>query len=181
MRPVTASGRAAYEERDPWNVLRSATSSSQDASRRALTSTPTWQRQTVVAQAGIFNAEVDVTPSSGAVDAGIGLASGTVSAWAKLASIVLFSPSGQILARNGGSYTAAVSMPYVANATYHVRLAVDVAAHTYSVFVTPAGGGEVQIAASYAFRTEQAAVSSLDGWALASEVGAIKACNMTVR
>ena len=47
-------------------------------------------------------------------------------------------------------------------------MVVNVLAHTYSVYVTPAGGSEVTIGQNYAFRTEQAGVASLDHWAVAS-------------
>jgi hypothetical protein len=146
-----------------------------------ITSSSTWQRQAFGAKTGSFTVEADVTPSTGAVDAAIGLASGPVSTWSSLASIVLFSPTGRILARNGASYTSSSSVTYVANGAYHLRMTVDLPSHTYSVFVTSAGAAEVQIADRYAFRTEQAAVTSLDGWALGSDVGSIIACNPAMR
>ncbi len=42
--------------------------------------------------------------------------------------------------------------------------AINVAAHTYSAYVTPPGGSEQTIASNYAFRTEQAGVSSLNNF-----------------
>ena len=39
------------------------------------------------------------------------------------------------------------------------------ARHTYSAYVTPAGGSEVAIGVNYAFRSEQSAVGTLATWA----------------
>jgi len=45
------------------------------------------------------------------------------------------------------------SINYSANVTYHFRMVVNVTAHTYSVFVTPAGGSELTVGSNYAFRS----------------------------
>jgi hypothetical protein len=44
-------------------------------------------------------------------------------------------------------------------------MVVNVTAHTYSVYVTPAGGSELTVGLNYAFRST-AVVSSLDTWNL---------------
>src|SRR2546430_3395171 len=47
------------------------------------------------------------------------------------------------------------SIPYSGGTSYLFRLAINVTAHTYSVFVTPAGGSEQTVGTNFAFRTEQ--------------------------
>jgi poly(beta-D-mannuronate) lyase len=67
--------------------------------------------------------------------------------------------------------------------TYHFRLVVNVPAHNYSIFVTPAGGTELAVGTNFAFRTEQNTVTSLDWWGVnvnASTAGATTVCNFTV-
>jgi hypothetical protein len=105
----------------------------------------------------------------------VGLSNGPASAYSGLATIVQFNPDGTIKARNGGSYTAANALSYQSGVNYRVRMDVNVAARTYSVFVTPAGGSQVTIASNYAFRTEQNTVTQLTSYAYVSE-----SCPLTV-
>ncbi|HWZ94711.1 MAG TPA: hypothetical protein VNW30_05905, partial [Opitutaceae bacterium] len=70
---------------------------------------------------------------------------------------------GDIDAYNGTGYQAASVIPYAKNIAYHFRMVVNVPAHTYSVYVTPAGGTELTVGLNYAFRVAQA---SLDTWNL---------------
>jgi len=56
----------------------------------------------------------------------------------------------------------------------------DVPSRTYAAYVTPAGGAEATIGTGYAFRTEQAAVTSLANWALYSDAGTHTVCNVTI-
>jgi hypothetical protein len=50
----------------------------------------------------------------------------------------------------------------------------------YSVFVTPPGQAEVALATNYAFRSEQAATSSLNNWGMTAESGSVTVCNMGI-
>ncbi len=111
---------------------------------------------------GAFSLTFQATPSSGNMDGVIGLALGQPADYAGLAAIVRFSSAGTIDARNGGTYSAASTVPYVAGDTYAFRLVVDVPAHAYSIYVTPPGGTEIALGSNWGFRTEQDAVSSLD-------------------
>lgn len=71
----------------------------------------------------------------------IGLSNGAQTAYTGFAAIARFNPSGNIDARRGGSYAAASTIPCTAGTTYHFPMVVDTSAHTYSILVTPAGGG----------------------------------------
>lgn len=136
-----------------------------------------WQNVALVSpQAGTFTAEVDATPLAAGTDAGVGLSNGSQTTFAGLACNARFNTSGKIDARNGGAYAAASTISYSANTTYHFRFVVNVPAHTYSVYVTPSGGSEQIVGVNYAFRTEQAGVSSLNNWSLFSDVGSMQAC-----
>ncbi len=141
----------------------------------------TWTNSAFSAPANPFTVTFDATPSAAPTDAVIGLSQGTAAAFTDLAAIVRFNPgSGQIDARNGGAYAAANAIPYTAGTAYHFRLVVDTGAHTYSAFVTPAGGSEQTIGSSYAFRTEQAGVSTLNNWASTIDAdgsGTVNVCN----
>ncbi len=50
--------------------------------------------------------------------------------------------------------------------TYKFRMVVNIPAHTYSTYVTPAGGTEQTVGADYAFRTEQSTVTHLNNWGI---------------
>jgi hypothetical protein len=95
---------------------------------------------------------------------------------------VRFNTSGTIDARDGGTYRASSSIPYAPNTTYHFRLAVNVPAHTYSIYVTPAGGTEQVVGLNYAFRTEQTTVGSLNNYGVIvdSAAGSARVCNFAV-
>lgn len=112
------------------------------------------------AQAGTFTAEFDAQSSVSPANAVAGLSSGAASGYSSLACYVRFNTTGQIDARNGGTFTAG-AIPFAANTVYHFRLVVNVPAHTYSAYVTAPGGSEQTIGTNLAFRTEQAGVASL--------------------
>jgi len=133
-----------------------------------------WQNTSFASQGASFTAEMDATAAS---DAAVGLSLGSQTVWSGLATIVRFNTTGTIDARNGGAYAATATVSYTAGTTYHVRLVVNVAAHTYAAYVRPPGGSETQIASAYAFRTEQATVTSLNNWVAATDGGALTVCN----
>jgi hypothetical protein len=116
------------------------------------------------AQSGSFTATIDAVPSLSPSNTTIGLCQGAQTSYTSLACIARFNTSGDIDARNGGAYTAASTIPFSAGVSYHFRFVVNVPAHTYSIYVTPAGGSEITVGSNYAFRTEQAGVTSLDTW-----------------
>ncbi len=113
------------------------------------------------AQTGTFTATFDATPSASPVNAVVGLSKGAATGYTGIACIARFNPTGDIDAYNGTGYAAASTIPYSAGGTYHFRMVVNVAANTYSVYVTPPGGSELTVGLNYAFRT---AVTSLDTW-----------------
>jgi hypothetical protein len=139
-----------------------------------------WQNQAFVPQSGTFTAQFDATPAAANIDGVTGLAASSAATYTDLAAIVRFNSSGNIDARNGGSYSALAPMPYVAEATYRVRMAVNVPAHSYSVYVTPPGGSEQTLALDYAFRSEQAAATTLSALASITNGGLLQICNFAV-
>jgi hypothetical protein len=147
------------------------------------TSGGAWQNVAFSPQSGTFTAEFDVTPSAAPIDSVTGLSRGAQTAYAGFAALARFSPTGNIDARNGGAYAAASTIPYSANVTYHFRLVINAPAHTYSVFVTPAGGTERTVGTNFAFRAEQNTVTSLDWWGTfvnSSTPGSATVCNFTI-
>jgi len=137
----------------------------------AVTSTTSWQNFSIDSQTGSFTLEFDTRPNNDNMDGATGVLNGTAAGYADLACIVRFNPSGYIDVRNGDVYAADVNQAYSAGNNYHVWMEIDIASHTYSVYVTPEGQSEVTLATDYAFRTEQGSVSSLDHWAIKCESG----------
>jgi unsaturated chondroitin disaccharide hydrolase len=103
---------------------------------------------------GLQLVEFNVTPLAAPIDGVIGYAdsSTTVTAYSILALAVRMNASGQFDVRNGNSYAALTDVPYQANKTYYVRILADLDHRRYSVWVTPPGQTEVQIARDFAFR-----------------------------
>jgi hypothetical protein len=56
---------------------------------------------------------------------------------------------------------------------------VDVPTHTYSLYVTPAGGSETRVATGYSFRRESTSVTSLTDSAVISGAGGLSACGFS--
>lgn len=96
----------------------------------------------------------------------------------------LRSTLGNIDARNGGAYAAQTTIPFLRGVTYNFRLVINVPAHTYSIYVMPAGGTEQIVGTNFTFRTEQKAVTALDWWGLnvnSSNPGSLAVCNFVTR
>ena len=120
-----------------------------------------------------------VRPGAAGSDALIALSNGPKTNWAGLAAIVRFNRNNTIDVRNGGTYMADNVVTYLPNETYkvdmHVRLPFENIPASYSVWVTPPTGQAVEIARSYAFRTEQQNVNNLTNWVTEAEIGRISA------
>jgi hypothetical protein len=142
-----------------------------------------WQNRSFTSQSGTFTAEFDATPLAAPTDTVVGLSQGAQTAYSGFATLARFNLSGAIDARNGGAYAAASTIPYSANVTYHFRLVVNVPAHTYSIFVRPAGGSEQTVGTNFEFRTEQNTVAGLNNWGVfvnTSATGSSRVCNFMI-
>lgn len=112
---------------------------------------------------GIQEAELDVTPRAAPLDGVIGYAdsSARVTSRSELALIIRMSPAGFFDAYNGTRYAAVNTVPYTANATYHVRVVADLPARKYSVWIKPPMGPEVLLADRFDFRSGAPATDDL--------------------
>ena len=134
-------------------------------------STPLAQVQT-----SSFRIQFDVTAGA-AIENGIsGMSAAPGAAYTDLAASVRFNPSGMIDARNGGTFSAATAIPYIAGTAYHFILDVNIGMHTYNAYVM-LGSQQVTIGTSLAFRTEQASVSSLAYLSGLTVTGSESICN----
>ncbi len=118
------------------------------------------------AATGTFTATYDATPTLSPENAVVGLSNGAATAFGNLGCIARFNPSGDIDAYNGTAYAAAATIPYSANVSYHFEMDVNVTAHTYSIYVTPAGGSKTLVGSNYAFRSTANTMTSLTDWNL---------------
>jgi len=130
-------------------------------------------------ETGTFRLAFDATPSSTGIDGTAGLSSGPASGYTNLAAIVRFNSTGTIDARNGAAYTAASAIAYTAGTAYHFILDVNITAHTYNAYVV-VSGTQRTIGLQLAFRSEQAAVSSLNNFGAVTAVGSQTICNIAV-
>jgi hypothetical protein len=151
-----------------------------------ITATPSngWQNTPFANQTGTFTAQYDATPSASPTDSVVAFSNGAQTAYAGFATLVRFNPSGNIDARNGGAFAAASVIPYAAGQTYHFRVVVNVASHTYSSFVTPPAGTELTIGSNFAFRSEQATVPSLNNRGIdvnTTATGTTTVCNFGIQ
>jgi hypothetical protein len=142
-----------------------------------------WNNSAFPSHTGAFTVTFDATPSVSGQSSAVGISKGAQTAYTGFANIAAFATTGVIQARSGGGYVNS-SVRFTGGVTYHFRLAIDVSAHTYSVFVTPAGGAEQTVGANLLFRTEQNTVTSLDHWGAivnTTSGGALKVCRFTAQ
>jgi hypothetical protein len=134
------------------------------AGAATITSSSGFVNTSISSQTGTFTATFDATPSISPANDLLSFSNGAQTAYTGMAAAVRFNTTGTIDARNGGIFAAASNVPFLAGKSYHFRMVVNVAAHTYSAYVTPPGGAELTIASNYAFRTEQAGISSINNF-----------------
>jgi hypothetical protein len=124
------------------------------ASAQCKTGTTSWATMPLsAAQTGEFTVQFDATPSTATIDGLVGVSQSAGSGFTDYAAVVRFSVKGTIDVRNGNQYNALSTMAYVGGQTYHVRMVVNVATHTYSAYVTAPGQTEQLIGLNYAFRS----------------------------
>lgn len=129
-----------------------------------------WESLSFDARTGMFVIRFEVSPGNNSL---VGLCDGPAESWSDLAAIVRFAPEGKVDARNGSVYAAISSMNYSPNVSYRVAMTVNVRARTYSATVAAPGGNPVQIAANYAFRTEQSSTARLNALSVWTQVGEV--------
>ena len=142
-----------------------------------------------------FTTLVDITPSSNKLQNSVGLSQGEKTTENQFATLVRFNAGGLIEARNGEQFSATRRMRYHGKLTYRVRMDVDLAARTYSVWVQPQGGEKarpfIRIAKDFAFNPNLADVAQLDTLGVLQAAGAgvpdyttgdkVQACKLTVQ
>jgi signal transduction histidine kinase len=110
-----------------------------------------WENTALAAKKlGAFTAAFDATPSP-RMEAMVGISPGRQTNRLAYPIMVRFTTSGLIQAHSGGSYIGALH--YLGGQRYHFRLAVDLASHTYSIFVTPPQSAEQALGTNLAFRS----------------------------
>lgn len=137
-----------------------------------------WVATPITPETGSFEIQFDATPEAADETGALGLSTNPAAAYTDMAVIVRFNSTGDIDARNGGSYQAASTISYAPDTLYHFRLDVNVVTHTYSAYVTPAGSSELTIGSNFAFRTEQAMDSNLAYFNIAEDLTLV--CNVVI-
>lgn len=140
-----------------------------------------WKNIAIAAKTASFSLEFDATPTQAGTDGVMGLSNGPATDYPALAAAVRFNTTGKIDARNGGAFAALASIPYTPGTPYHFRLAVNPAGHTYSAYVRQGTQTEQAIGLNYAFRTEQATVSSLSNVGANASIGGVSLCGVVAR
>jgi hypothetical protein len=156
-----------------------------DASAMCVTGMPgAFVNTPMPSQMGTFTVHVDATVTQALTNVVIALSNGPQTAYTGYAVAARFNSMGNIDALNVTPYAAVATIPYVAGKRYHFRLVVNLTAHTYSAYVTPAGGTELTIGTDYAFRTQQNTVASLNSWGVvvgSTSPGTAAACGFSVQ
>lgn len=143
-----------------------------------------WASERIEPMSGVFTLEAELAAYPMTTDAVFGLSNGAPDAFADLGPIVRFNPNGTIDARDGSVYRAVETVTRDPNESYIMTMIVDVPAKRYDAWVRPRyAGGSHRIADGFAFRSEQASVSTLDymGAYVDSESSAYSACDPLLR
>jgi glucose/arabinose dehydrogenase len=135
-------------------------------------------------QTGTFMVEFDVTPTAFPVNANVGLSDRPRGGLPGQAALVAFGTNGRVTGRDVTGGRADVVFSYQANVTYHVRMVIDLGAHQYDVYVSPAGGAEILLAKTLGFRVEHALITQLNNWGVFASPnasgGTLKVCHFEV-
>jgi hypothetical protein len=118
-------------------------------------SSTNWVSQSIPGQTQSFSLEFDSVPNMNLMNGVTGLSDSMASGYTSLGPIVRFNSLGNIDARNGGSYQATATVPYMAGVTYGFRLDIHVTTKTYDIYVTPQGSSTLIVGKGFAFRNEQ--------------------------
>jgi unsaturated chondroitin disaccharide hydrolase len=116
------------------------------------------------------------------MDASLGFFSPAANLQPPLSSLIQFSPAGVIQVRDGEAFTPTI--PYAAGETYQFRLAGNLPAASYSVFVTPPGAAEIPLATDLQVPSTQRGATTLGGWGIlanAPDSATISVCNFSLR
>ncbi len=130
-------------------------------------------------QTSSFRMQFDITPSASNMDGVAGLSSTPAAAYTDLATAVRFNLGGTIDARNGGAFAAATAIAYTPGIAYHFILDINIGTHTYDAYVM-IGATQTVIGTKFAFRTEQAAVTSLGYLNGLTATGSDTICNAAI-
>src|SRR5437868_14394193 len=139
-------------------------------------SSTSWQNVPLTSQTGPFTMGFTVTPNNANMDGVLGLSMGSVGNYSDLAAVARFEPSGIIEFSSAYGYYTETGIAYIPQVSYYFRFVVDPTAHTYSVFVTPAGGAEVLVANNYSFQLQQGGISSIANAAIIDICGFMSVC-----
>lgn len=165
-----------------------------DACRTATAGSAQWQNAPLIpmyepytSQPQHMSISFTANPQSETGDMLFGVSQGPQTNWRGIAAIVRFNQNGTIDVRDGDVYRADTVMQYGQPGTwgdYLVRMEIDLAAHTYSVYISEnfnwtSYRNERLLAHNYRFRTEQQAVSRLDNFVVEAEIGSLHACQQS--
>jgi hypothetical protein len=152
-----------------------------------------WTLQHFAPQATQFTAHFVVTPSREDADSLVGLGAGTPGTAAQFATLLRFNAQGRIDVRDGGAFIAPKPRLYHAGVHYRVRMDVDLASRTWSVWVKEVGTQRprpfVLVAEHLAFGPDTATVAQLDtlglqmgaGTAAGGGTDALQVCRLSVQ
>jgi hypothetical protein len=119
------------------------------------------------AQSGAFVFDFNVYTGASLSDEVMGLVAAPATGYSSLAASVRFNDNWVVDVRKGGTYATEAHMFYGGH-WLHYRMAVNVPAHTYSVWgwdQSTSGKAVIKLATDFPFRTEQQSVTSLNGFA----------------
>jgi chitodextrinase len=141
---------------------------------------PDWANESFDTQTDTFTVEFDVMPESDNMDGIVGISNGSASTYSSLACIIQFNVDGTVKARNGSNYMSDMDLMYFAEISYHIKFIVSISTHTYDIFVTPTGEDPVAIGTNYSFRSEQAAVSQINNYAVKATLCSLLVTNFSI-
>jgi len=116
---------------------------------------------TMETQSGVFEARWNAYSTVDLVDGVIGFSEKFPNEYSHLSCKIQFSNTGFLKVNNNTTYTADVSVPYVADQLFKFRMIADIDNETYSIWVTPEGESEVQLADNYEFAPGPGEIDSI--------------------
>jgi hypothetical protein len=144
--------------------------------------TTTWFGTHFTPQTGNFVIKYSATPQANNITGVFAAGPVTPLSYNDAAVLVRFNLDGTIQAFDGLLYRASTTVNYTANTQYNFRIFVNFTGKTYSVFVTPQGGVEKEVAQDFSFRSTQSAATSIEYFTSHSSTAAdaFQLCGFTI-
>lgn len=128
----------------------------------------TWQNVELTGLGGVLEFSFTANSPKSNVDTVFGFSQSQVENYSEMACLIRFNSEGLIDARNGNSYEAIQSIPYLPDTQHTFLIQIDTNKKNYNVYVRTTKQNVLLVARDYQFRTESLSTQKINYFATKS-------------